>query len=143
MKVLFVCHGNVGRSQIAQVYFDKLSQHESSCAGTAVDEALARQGMTSRKIKDSPSQRSAKYIQEEFGVDISERERRQLNPEIVDEADRVIVINEKEDWPDYLQEGGKVEFWDIGEPLGRDDAFALEVFAQVRQRVEELVKDIG
>ena len=143
MRVLFICHGNVGRSQVAQVYFDKLSQHESSCAGTAVDEALARQNISSRKMKDALSQRSVEYIQKEFGVDISERERRQLNPEIVDETDRVIVINEKEDWPDYLQEGGKVEFWDIGEPLGRDDAFALEVFAQVRQRVEQLAKDIG
>ena len=45
MKVLFVCHGNVGRCQVGQVYFDRLSQHESSCAGTAVDEALARQGI--------------------------------------------------------------------------------------------------
>ncbi len=72
MKVLFVCHGNVGRSQVGQVYFDKLSQHESSCAGTAVDEALARQGMTSRKMKDALSQRSVGYIQKEFGVDISD-----------------------------------------------------------------------
>jgi len=94
-------------------------------------------------MKDALSQRSAEYIRHEFGVDISERERRQLNPEIIDEADRVIVITEKGDWPDYLLEGGKVEFWDIGEPLGRDDAFVLEVYAQVRQRVEQLVKDIG
>ncbi len=143
MKVLFVCHGNVGRSQVAQVCFGKLSQHEASCAGTAVDETLARQNITSRKMKDALSQRSAEYIRHEFGVDISERERRQLNPEIIDEADRVIVITEKGDWPDYLLEGGKVEFWDIGEPLGRDDAFVLEVYAQVRQRVEQLVKDIG
>jgi protein-tyrosine-phosphatase len=26
MKILFVCHANVGRSQVAQVYFDKLSE---------------------------------------------------------------------------------------------------------------------
>jgi len=77
MKVLFVCHGNVGRSQVAQVCFGKLSQHEASCAGTAVDETLARQNITSRKMKDALSQRSAEYIRHEFGVDISERERRQ------------------------------------------------------------------
>ncbi len=142
MKVLFVCHGNVGRSQVAQVYFDQLSQHDSSCAGTAVDEAIARTNSSSRKIKDAASQRSAEYIQKEFGVDISERERLQLEPEMIEEADRVIVIDEKESWPDYLQEGGKVEFWDIGEPLGRDDAFVLEVFGQVRHRVEELAKEL-
>ena len=143
MKVLFVCHGNVGRSQVAQVYFDQLSRHDSSCAGTAVDEAIARMNSSSRKIKDASSRRSAEYIQKEFGVDIAERERLQLKPEMIEEADRVIVIDEKENWPDYLQEGGKVEFWEIGEPLGRDDAFALEVFGQVRQRVEELAKELG
>ncbi len=143
MKVLFVCHGNVGRSQVAQVYFDQLSRHESSCAGTAVDETIARRNISSRKIKDAFSQRSVEYIQKEFGVDISERERCQLNPEMIDEADRVIVINEKEDWPDYLAEGGNVVFWDIPDTPGLADTVAHEIWGQVRQRVEALVREIG
>ena len=38
--------------------------------------------------------------------------REQLTPELVDAADKVIVMAERETWPDYLVEGGKVEFWD-------------------------------
>ncbi len=106
MKVLFVCQANIGRSQVAQTCFDQLSSHESSGAGMAVDEITVKRKLPSRKLKDVPNQRSVEYIKREFGVDISDRERRQLTPQMMDEADMVIVINEKANWPDYVTEGG-------------------------------------
>jgi protein-tyrosine-phosphatase len=39
MKVLFVCQNNVGRSQTAEVFFNQISQHNSTSAGTEVGEA--------------------------------------------------------------------------------------------------------
>ena len=107
MKVLFVCYANVGRSQVAQAYFTTLSQHASDSAGIAVNELIVQRNLPSRKLKDVLDQRSVGYIGREFGVDVSERERQQLVPAMLDEADRVIVIAEKERWPGYLQEGGK------------------------------------
>jgi protein-tyrosine-phosphatase len=145
MNILFVCHANVGRSQVAQVYFDQLSRHISNSAGIAVDELIAKRHLRGRKLKDVPS-RAAEYIREcirnAFGVDIAEKERQQLTPAMVDEADLVVVIAEKERWPAYLQEGGKVMFWDIPDGAGQDDAFVYDVFTQVRRRVEQLVEDI-
>ena len=143
MKILFVCHANVGRSQVAQVYFDKLSRHTSDSAGIAVDELIAGRNLRGRKLKDVLDQRSVGYIRREFGMDVSERERQQLVPAMLDEADRVIVIAEKERWPSYLQEGGKVVFWDIPDAVGQPDAFAYDVFRQVQRRVERLVAEIG
>ena len=85
MKILFVCHANVGRSQVAQVYFDKLSRHTSDSAGIAVDDLIARRNLRGRKLKDVTS-RTAEYILEcirnEFGVDISDKERQQLTPRL-------------------------------------------------------------
>jgi len=143
MNVLFVCYANVGRSQVAQAYFDKLSQHDSDSAGIAVDELLVRGNLARRKLKDISTQRSVEYIRREFGVDISERERQQLIPEMIDRADLVIVIAEKERWPGYLKEGGKVVFWDIPDAVGQTDAFAYDVYRQVQRRVEQLVEEIG
>ena len=146
MKMLFVCHANVGRSQVAQVYFDKLSQHTSDSAGIAVDELIAQRHLRGRQLKDDTNP-AAEYIRElirnECGVDIANKERQQLTPQMVDEADLVVVIAEKERWPDYLQEGGKVVFWDIPDGAGQDDTFIYEVFTQVRRRVEQLVAEIG
>ena len=143
MKVLFVCHANVGRSQVAQVYFDKLSKHESDSAGMGVDENVAKLALPSRKLRDIPTQRSVVYIQREFGVDASENESTQLTLEMIDEADRVIIINEKERWLDYVKEGGKVVHWDIPDSLGMEDDSAFDVYRQIRERVEELVREIG
>ncbi|HSF34355.1 MAG TPA: hypothetical protein VLK82_28345 [Candidatus Tectomicrobia bacterium] len=143
MKVLFVCYANVGRSQVAQAYFSKLSQHASDTAGIAVDELMAKANLSSRKLKEVPTQRSVEYIRREFGVGISERERQQLTPALIDNADLVIVIAERERWPGYLKEGGKVVFWDIPDAVGQTDDFAYDVYRQVQLRVERLVEEIG
>ena len=107
MKVLFVCQANIGRSQVAQVCFDQLSSHESSGAGMAVDEIIANGNLSGNRLKDVPNPRSVEYIKREFGVDVSDRERRQLTPEMLDEADMVIVINNKVSlgWRPFLQRG--------------------------------------
>ena len=98
MNILFVCHANVGRSQVAQVYFDKLSRHISDSAGIAVDELIAKHHLRGRKLKDVTN-RAAEYIREcirnACGVDIAEKERQQLTPAIVDAADLIVVIAEK------------------------------------------------
>ena len=143
MNVLFVCQANIGRSQVAQACFDQLSSHESSGAGMAVDKITANGNWASKKIKDVPNPRSLEYIKREFGLDISDRERRQLTPEMMDEADLVVVINDKANWPDYVSEGGKVVFWDIRDGVGQADEAAYEISGQVRERVQELVQEIG
>jgi protein-tyrosine-phosphatase len=142
MKVLFICNANVGRSQVAHAYFDTLSKHDSDSAGIAVDE-IAAMNFGSKKHKDNPTQRSVQYIRREFGVDIGEKEKQQLVPEMLVTADLAIVIAEKESWPGYLKEGGKVLFWDIQDPVTMADDFAENVYRQVQRRVERLVAEIG
>jgi protein-tyrosine-phosphatase len=113
-----------------------------------VDESIAQRHLRGRKLKDVTSlSRAAAYILEcirnEFGVDIADKERQQLTPAMVDAADVVVVIAEKEQWPAYLKEGGKVVFWDIPDGAGQDDTFVYEVLTQVRRRVEQLVAETG
>ena len=143
MKVLFVCYANVGRSQVAHAYFTTLSRHASDSAGIAVNELIVQRNLASRKLKDVRDQRPVEHIRREFGMDVSERERQQLVPAMLDEADCVIVIAEKERWPGYLQEGGKVVFWDIPDAVGQPDEIAYDIFRQVQRGVERLVEEIG
>ena len=107
MKVLFVCYANVGRSQVAEACFKKLSQHDCDSAGIAVNETIAQRKLPSKKLKDNPIQRSVEYITREFGVDVSEKERQQLLPEMIDIADLTIVIAEKKTWPGYLKKAAR------------------------------------
>ena len=141
MKVLFVCKANVGRSQVAQVRFEQLSKHESYCAGIGVAEQVALR--PSSKLKDIPNIRAVEYVKTKLGVDLSERDRRQLTPGMIDEMDLAILIHDRDEWPDYLKEGGKVVFWDIQDTPGLDDESAGKLWDQVQLRVEELVQEIG
>ena len=143
MKVLFICNANVARSQVAQTYFKKLSQHDSDSAGIAVNDTIALKRLPFKKLKDNPNQRSVEYIRRELGVDIAEKERQRLIPEMIDTANLVVVIVEKERWPSFLSESGKVVFWDVPDPFGAAHDFARKVYRQVQHKVEQLVVEIG
>jgi protein-tyrosine-phosphatase len=52
-----------------------------------------------RKLKNTVNRRSVEYVRREFGLDVAEKERQQLTPEMIDFSDLVIVIAEKDRWP--------------------------------------------
>ena len=144
MKVLYVCRGNLARSQVAQTLFNKLSGKASTSAGIHVDEIVARTNPPSRMLKHSPAGLSLviPYVEQE-GVDISENLRKQLTPEMVQEADKVIVMAEEDTWPDFLSNSDKVVFWDIPDLPGLDLDEARPIFEEVKRRVQELIREIG
>ena len=156
MKILFVCRANVGRSQVAQATFERLSRHESASAGTTVDEEVAEdpntrrpitswpitsRPITSLKVKDR-SQHSLPYMQE-HGIDIGERERTQLTPELVAASDKVVVIMPHDEWPDYLAASDRTIAWDLPDPGDMTRDAAWRIFDDVRERVRALVEEIG
>jgi len=120
-----------------------MSQHECDSAGIAVNERIAAMKLPSRKLKDTLTPRSVEYVRRAFGLDIAEKERQQLTPEMIDSSDLVIVIAEKDRWPSYLKEGGKVVFWDIQDAFGMADEFADDIYREVQRRVKQLVAEIG
>ena len=143
MKVLFICCANAGRSQVAKACFKSLSGLGCASAGIAVDETVAQMKVPSKKLKDVMNQSSLAYIRRELGADVGEKERKQLVPEMIENADLTVVIAEKEHWPSYLKEGGKVVFWNIPDPVRMADDAANEVFRDIHRRVEQLVAEIG
>ena len=82
-------------------------------------------------------------LRRSLGLDLSERDRRQLTPGMIDDMDLAIIIHDKAEWPDYLKEDGKVVFWDIPDTPGMDDEAAGKLWDQVQLRVKELVQEIG
>ena len=140
MKVMFVCHANVGRSQVAEAFFAGTSKHEVCSSGTHVDELMAQQKPATAKMKDN-SKYSLPYMASQ-GIDISEQERTQLTPELVAGVDRIIAILTPEEVPAYVKESGKLTVWDIRDIAANPDE-AEPLFNLVRDHVTELVKEIG
>ena len=141
MKVLFVCQNNVGRSQTAEVFFNRLSQHASTSVGTKVGEA---EGQTIADLAQTvPTVARLMELTAADGLPISSNQRNQLTSEMVDAADKVVILAERETWPEYLVEGGKVVFWEIGDAANVSLDGLPGMIDQVKARVEELVREIG
>ncbi len=73
------------------------------------------------------------------GADISAELVTPISKELVDKADRVIVMAEKETWPDYLKNNPKVTYWDIADINVATPEAVAEVGEKVRTRVKELL----
>ena len=119
MNVLFVCNGNVARSQIAETLFNHLSGHQATSAGTAVRH-LDVEGQTIKAHSETPGAPVTPGIvldlMQEKGFDLSGNTRNQVTPEMVDSADRIILMLGRIPPEDFLAQSEKREVWDITDP---------------------------
>lgn len=137
MRVLFVCRGNVGRSQMAEAFFKKLSSHQASSAGTH-SRVLGVDGLALGEVAEK-----VVNCMTELGFDVSGNRIDQLTPGMVEKADRVIVITKKEDWPDYLRNSKRVTFWDVEDAVNTSHQFHCRVRDKIKKLVENLVREMG
>ena len=84
-----------------------------------------------------------RIMREEEGIDFSGNQRKQLTPELVEQADRVIVIAPDEPLPDYLRNQGKVTFWEIPDLFDAPYESVRELKNQINRYVEQLVAEVG
>src|SRR5689334_3157555 len=106
MKVLFVCRANVGRSQMAEGLYNKRIPGGSDSAGTIVENEI-------EKLKDRFSAINAVKVMQEIGVDMGDNTRTQVTAEMLDNYDKIIVMAEPENIPDYIKNHPNFEYWEI------------------------------
>lgn len=133
-KVIFICKGNMHRSPIAEAFYNLLKKDNSfaeSC-GTWVE----KEGRTGNRLSFYPS--LAGYINEvkKYGPDISNHVCTQVTPEILEGADKIVIIAEDYSIPDWLRTY-KYEHWDIidGAPEG-----IVKDVQDIKSKVEGLLR---
>ncbi len=143
MNIIFVCDANIGRSQVAEALFYLRSRHKATSAGVGVIENMREHNVFSMVLKDGAPAPHAIPFMLARGVDVSEKLRDQMTPEMVNGADLVVVILDEVQKLDYLTQANNVEFWDLHHPAGQNQNFADGVYTEIERRVEELVSRIG
>ena len=128
MKILFVCKGNVGRSQMAEAFYEKYSQNkEVKSAGYDPGHWIGRNLDMTKYVK---------VCMDEEEIDVRHKISKKLDKKMVDWADKIIVFDSKRaDWPDFLRESKKVEIWEIEDPRHGD----LEVHRKCKDMIKEKV----
>jgi len=131
MNILFVCQGNVGRSQMAEAFFNFYSRvHRAYSAG-------ANGQKYSHKILGED--RFGKHIVDcmnERGIGIKGNRPKQLTKEMIRECDAVIWMGD-EDYRGYVQDK-ELYVWNVDDP----HHFNYERTIKIRDDIEDRVKDL-
>lgn len=107
VKILFVCSGNVGRSQMAEAYYNHFTHsNDASSAGTNPE--------TPKKYPKMPDELVA--LMNEDNINIAYQKVRLINEGMIKNNDKIIVMCEKEACPMFLLNSKKTSFWDVEDP---------------------------
>lgn len=138
MNILFVCRGNVGRSQMAEALLKK----EAGDAFHVTSAGTALSGPEQPIGELTPGINEVLEVMNEVGIDVSGNIRQQLTPEMVAAADKVIlVVDERDPLPDYVIDNPKVMKWEVLDPKGQSLEFTRQVRDQIRKYVNEFVRE--
>ena len=120
-KVLFICIGNAGRSQMAQAFAERAGLEVRS-AGSRAEAHLHPEVVEAMR---------------ELGIDIEGRVPHQLSDEDVEWADLVVTMGCGDACP--VLPGKRYLDWNLQDPAG----MPIEVVRQIRDRIAGLVDELA
>ncbi len=132
MRVLFVCVGNSGRSQMAEALFNSVAPKNIVAVSAGTKPA--------RRVS-----RKAARVMREIGLDISAAKPKLLTPEMADGAEKIITMGciEESACPVFLlKDKSKIEDWGIMDPKDLPIDKVREIRGEIAERVMELLMEL-
>jgi len=133
MKVLFVCSGNIGRSQMAMEYFKRFSQDPTASAGTRVT-------VENEAIGGREDAQNVLQVMQEDGIDLAANRRTTLTPEMLEDFDKVVVMAEPDRTPEWLRKSPKFEYWEVPNVNGMPLPQLRTVRDSIKAKVQRLAQ---
>ncbi len=130
MKVLFVCNGNVARSQEAEAFFNDMSE----------DNIAASCGINVKVGK--PIDPLVVEVMTEADYEMKKAVRKLINKEMVDNADLIVSFKPENELPEFLQNSVKIRFWQVNDPQHQDIGFHRRVRDEIKEKVISLISEL-
>jgi len=128
-KILFVCSGNVGRSQMAEAFYNYFTKSKNAfSAGTDPN--------TPKSYLKMPHEICQIMLEE--GIDVSNQKIKTINEHFVEDAKIIYIMCEKECCPDFLINSNKIIYWKIKDPFKT----SLDEMKKIRDQIKIKVKSI-
>lgn len=132
MKVLFICNGNVARSQEAAAYFNAMTNSPEAHAQSAGIQVKIGKPIDPLVIK----------VMAEDGMSLAHATRKLISEEMVRTADLIVSFKAAEELPPYTRQSNVI-FWQVPDPQHQDVAFHRATRDQVKQLVRQLITDLA
>ncbi len=134
MKILFVCRGNVARSQLAEAIYNRLTNsNDAASAGTHVE----NHGETLVDRKRRVGTSNAVDVMRDSGLLSPNQQQTQLIKSMLDDYDVVVNMAGKRYTPKWLIESPKYRYWKITDPKAR----GYEVTDKTRKQIEAKIRE--
>lgn len=136
-KILFLCRGNVGRSQMAEFLLkDMLKKGMFTDDNVEVMSAGTKLSGPEEEIGNLiPAIQEVLDVMKEEGIDVSKAIRKQVTEDMVNEVDMVVAILEDEELPEYLVDSSKLTRWYVTDPKGKDLDETRKIKDEIKERL--------
>ena len=111
--------------------YNLLNKEKASSAGTIVD-------VLGETLSDRKGAKNIIVVMKDYGVDMSNNTRTQVNEEMVEDYDRLIVMAEPSTIPNWLRKSQKTEIWTVKDPKDQDIETTRTIVGEIKKRVELL-----
>lgn len=129
-KILFICYGNVARSQMAESFYNKYtSSHHASSAAADLNAGI--------KYK-RPAQDVIMVMLEE-DIDISKNIVKPVSADMVRDADKIVVLCDLDDCPRFVLDSGKVKHIPMPDPRGLGIGYTRSVRDEIKRMILDLM----
>jgi len=143
MKVLFICKFNVGRSQIAESFFNKFTRRHHAISAGIDSYYLKKYG---NKISDIPHE-PVLDVMSEIGINMTKKKIKMVNKKMVKNSNIIIALMRKDrakkDLPKYILSSPKFRIWETKDVSGRQNISSMiEAHRRNRNKIQNLVKKL-
>lgn len=131
MNVLFICDGNVARSQEAELFVNKLSDGEHHAVSAGVNPKIGK-----------PIDPLVIEVMKEAGYNMGTSVRKSINEAVVEGADVIVSFKPAEELPESVRRHSNVHYWNVADPARQSIEFHRKVRDLIKTKVESLLVEI-
>jgi arsenate reductase (thioredoxin) len=128
-KILFVCLGNVARSQMAEAFYNHFSKSKDAWSAGTLDFTPKKYGTPIKEVI---------AVMREENIDVSNQKVKTVTESMVNESEEIYVMCKPEECPDFLKDSEKTVFWKIEDPFGEN----VDTFRSKRDEIKKRVLNL-
>ena len=152
-KVIFVCRGNLIRSQICKAIYNKISADDSFAESYGTD--VKKDNNEGVKIKEHNYLSNLVKIMKKYDMDISNEKSKQFTEDVVYDNPKIVIMCRKANIPEWMNKY-KYEYWEdclnevekgkdlnlnIKIPKFGDEQDIEDTISLLKRKVENLIKN--